>query len=106
MQPVSDTAARALSLLLPLLPGLVAGYLLGRMARKALSTALMLAVFAVAVLFLVGHFAADMSAVASWLQTASSWAGERLAGTKQYLAAILPTAAALGFGFKLGLGRR
>lgn len=37
---MEDIAARLASFILPLLPGLAVGYLLGRFARHALSTAL------------------------------------------------------------------
>ncbi len=103
---MSDIGARLVSFILPLLPGLAIGFVLGRFARKALSTAIMVAAGIALVLFLVGHFGGDTSIVKSWLEEASVWAGEQLTGFGEYLAAIVPTVAALGIGFKLGLGRR
>lgn len=103
---MSDLGARLLSFILPLLPGLVIGFAIGRLARKALSTALLIGGAVALVLFLVGHFGGDTAAVKSWLEEASAWAGEKLTGVGQYLAAIVPTIAALGIGFKIGLGRR
>jgi uncharacterized membrane protein (Fun14 family) len=102
---MSDLGARILSFVLPVLPGLIIGFFLGRLARKAFGTALLIAGGLVAVMLLVGYFGGDVSVVGDFLKTASSWAGEQLTGIKQYLAAMLPTAAAIGIGFKLGLGR-
>jgi uncharacterized membrane protein (Fun14 family) len=102
---MSDVGSQILSFALPLLPGFAAGFFLGRLARKALMTALLIAGGIVVVLFLIGHFGGDISGVTSWLKSTSAWAGEQLEGAKQYLAAILPTAAALAVGFKVGLGR-
>ncbi len=102
---MSDIGSQILAFVLPLLPGFLAGYLLGRFARKALTTALLIAGGIVFVLFLIGHFGGDVSGVRAWLESASAWAGEQLDGARQYLAAILPTAAAIAVGFKFGLGR-
>jgi uncharacterized membrane protein (Fun14 family) len=102
---MADLGARLVAFILPLLPGFLVGYFLGRLARKAFGTALLLAVGVVAALFLVGHFGGDVSIAADFFSWASSWAGETLSGVKQYLAAIVPTAAAMGLGFKVGLGR-
>ena len=100
-----DIVSQILAFVLPLLPGFLAGFLLGRFARKALTTALLIAGGVVLVLFLVGHFGGDVSGIRVWLESTSAWAGEKLEGTRQYLAAVLPTAAAIAVGFKLGLGR-
>lgn len=103
---MNDLGDRLVSFFLPLLPGFLIGYVLGRLAKKAFGTALLLAGGFVALLFVVGHFSGDMSIVGDYFELVSSWAGEKLTGIKQYLAAILPTAAAIGIGFKVGLGRR
>jgi hypothetical protein len=100
-----EIVARLLAFIGPLLPGFFVGFFLGRLARKAFGTALSIAAGLVAILFLAGHFGADLSIVSDFLNWASSWAGDTLTGIKQYLAAILPTAAAVGVGFKVGLGR-
>ena len=103
---MSDITARIMAFVLPLLPGFLAGFVIGRIARKALSKALLVAAGLAVVLFLLGRFGVDTSTVTSWLELGSSWAGDQLEGAQQYLAAILPTAAAIGVGFKVGLGRR
>lgn len=103
---MSDIAGQVMSLVAPLLPGFLAGFFLGRVARKALSKAMLIAGGAFLVLFLLGRFGVDTSTMESWVQAGSSWAGEQLEGVKQYLAALLPTAAAVGVGFKVGLGRK
>jgi uncharacterized membrane protein (Fun14 family) len=95
-----------MSLVGPLSPGFLAGFFLGRVARKALSKAMLIAGGAIVLVFLLGRFGVDTSTMESWLQAGSSWAGERLEGVKQYLAALAPTAAAVGVGFKVGLGRK
>ena len=100
-----DFVSQLLSFVVPLLPGFLAGFVLGRFARKTLTTALLIAGGIVLVLFLVGHFGGDVSGVRAWLESTSAWAGDKLEGTKQYLAAILPTATAIAVGFKFGLGR-
>jgi uncharacterized membrane protein (Fun14 family) len=103
---MSDLTARIMAFVVPLLPGFLAGFVIGRIARQALSKALLVAGGVALVLFLLGRFGVDTSTITGWLQLGSSWAGEQLEGAKQYLAAILPTAAAIGVGFKVGLGRR
>jgi uncharacterized membrane protein (Fun14 family) len=103
---MEDLTARLTSFILPLLPGLVAGYLLGRLARKAFSTALFIALGMAVVVLALALFGADVSFVRDWLETGSAWAGEKLSGARQYLAALLPPLAALGIGFKIGLGKR
>lgn len=102
---MEDLLARIMSFVLPLLPGLIAGFLLGRLAKKALGTALLIAGAIAVIVFLLGYFGADVSIVKDWLESGSSWAGEQLSGIKQYLAATLPPLAALGIGFKIGLAR-
>lgn len=102
---MEDIFARATAFVVPLLPGFIAGFLLGRFARKALGTALFIAAGVVLVALAVGYFAGDVSLVGDWLQTGSSWAGETLSGFTQTVAALLPPIAALGIGFKVGLGR-
>jgi len=100
-----EFGARLLAFIVPLLPGFLVGYLLGRLARKAFGTALLIAAGIVAALFLIGHFGGDVSMAGDFFRWASSWAGETLTGIGEYLAAIVPTAAAMGVGFKVGLGR-
>ena len=102
---MEDIAARLASFILPLLPGLAVGYLLGRFARHALSTALLMAAGLAVLLLLLASIGADVSFVRDWLQAGSSWAGEQLSGVKQALAALLPPLAALGIGFKIGLAK-
>lgn len=102
---MAEFGSRVVAFIWPLLPGFLVGFLLGRLARKAFGTALLIAAGFVGILFLVGHFGGDMSIVRDYFELASSWAGEKLTGMKQYLAAIVPTAAALGIGFKIGLSR-
>lgn len=102
---MEDLVPRVASFVVPLLPGFFLGFLLGRFARNALGTALLIAGVLAGAVFLLGHFGADVSIVKDWLSAGSSWAGEQLSGMKQYLAAIVPPIAALGFGFKFGFGR-
>jgi uncharacterized membrane protein (Fun14 family) len=102
---MEDIGARIVAFILPLLPGFIAGYFLGRFAREALGTALLIAAGVAAAALAVAYFAGDVSLVADWLRTGSSWAGEKLSGFGQYVAALLPPIAALGIGFKIGLGR-
>ena len=103
---MSDLTAKIVAFVVPLLPGFLAGFVLGRIAKNALSKALLVAAGVAVLLFLLGRFGLDTSTVTEWLRLGSSWAGEQLEGVTQYLAAILPTAAAVGVGFKVGLGRR
>ena len=102
---MEEVAEQAISLLIPIMPGLVLGFFLGVVARKALSTALMIAAVLILGVLLAAYLGAEISAITDWLRTASSWAGGQLSDTRQYLAAVLPTLAGLGVGFKLGLGR-
>jgi uncharacterized membrane protein (Fun14 family) len=102
---MSEIGARILAFVLPLLPGFLIGYFLGRIAGKAFSKALLTGGAIVVVLFLLGRYGIDTSTMQDWLRSASSWAGDQLEGAAQYLAAILPPVAALGIGFRFGLGR-
>jgi uncharacterized membrane protein (Fun14 family) len=102
---MSEIGARVLAFIVPLLPGFLIGYFLGRIAGKALSKALLIGGAIFVVLFLLGRYGVDTSTMKDWLQAASSWAGERLEGVAQYVAALLPPIAALGIGFRIGMGR-
>lgn len=100
-----DVIAKIAAFVMPLLPGFFAGYLLGRLARSALRTALLIGGGVALALFALAHFGVDTSTLEGWLRLGSSWAGEKLQGAKQYLAAVLPAAAALAVGFKIGMAR-
>ena len=103
---MSDIGSQVAAFLLPMVPGFLAGFVLGKLAKKALSKALLIAGGVFLALYLAGRFGLDTSTAEELLAAGSSWAGDRLTGLKQYVAAILPTAAAVGVGFKFGFGRR
>lgn len=103
---MSDTGSQILALVAPMVPGFVVGFLLGKVAKKALKKALLIAGGIFLALYLGGRFGLDTSTAEGMLEAGSSWAGDKLTGFKQTVAAMLPTAAALGIGFKVGFGRR
>ncbi len=103
---MSDIGSQVIAFILPLAPGFLAGFLLGKVAKKAFTKALLIAGGIFLALYLGGRFGMDTSTAERLLETGSSWAGDKLTGVKQYLAAVLPTAAAVGVGFKVGFGRR
>jgi uncharacterized membrane protein (Fun14 family) len=89
-----------------MVPGFLVGFFLGKIAKEAFTKALLIAGGIFLALYLGGRFGLDTSTAEDLLDAGSSWAGDKLEGFKQYVAAMLPTAAALGIGFKVGFGRR
>ena len=102
---MEDLLAKIIGFTVPLLPGFVLGFVLGSLAKEALTTALMIAAGIAVILFLTAQLGGDISFVADWLEAGSSWAGDNLSGVGQKIAAILPPIAAVGIGFKVGMSR-
>jgi uncharacterized membrane protein (Fun14 family) len=103
---MSDIGSQVIAFVSPMIPGFLVGLLLGKIDKKALTKALLIAAGIFLALYLGGRFGLDTSTAVDLLEAGSSWAGDKLTGFKQYMAAILPTAAAVGVGFKVGFGRR
>jgi uncharacterized membrane protein (Fun14 family) len=84
----------------------LSGFFIGWGARRAIrltSVIIGVAVAATGVLVWLGW---DMSAVQSWLNSTSAWAGENIEGAGRYLASLLPSAGAAGIGGVFGFKRK
>lgn len=88
--------------LLALAPSFIGGWLIGRIARRALRTTLVLTGLVLAAVYLAGRLGLDAGAVEAWVRSASSWAGDNIEGAGRSLVALLPAAGAAGAGGWLG----
>ena len=80
----------------------VAGFVLGKIARKTVRTAAVVAGIAALGIFLLGRYGIDGSGAAQWVDAGSAWVGENVEGGGRYLASLLPSAGAAAVGGFLG----
>jgi uncharacterized membrane protein (Fun14 family) len=92
--------------LLALAPSFLAGWLIGKLARKAMRTTLLVTGLVLVGVYLAGRAGFDAGAVEAWVRNASSWAGENIEGAQRSLAALLPSAGSAAAGGFLGFGGR
>lgn len=93
--------------LVALAPSFLGGWLIGKLARKAMRTTLLVTGLVLVAASLAGWAGFDAGAVEAWVRNASSWAGENIEGAQRSLAALLPSAGAAAVGGFLGFkGRR
>ena len=84
----------------------LAGFFIGWGARRAIRLTSIITGLAVAAVGLVVYLGWDASAVQSWLNATSSWAGENIESAGHYLVSLLPSAGAAGVGGVLGFKRK
>lgn len=84
----------------------LAGFFIGWGARRAIRLTSIITGLAVAAVGLVVYLGWDASAVQSWLNSTSSWAGENIESAGHYLVSLLPSAGAAGVGGVLGFKRK
>ena len=76
----------------------LAGFFIGWGARRAIKLTTMITGIAIAATGLLIWLGWDMSAVQSWLNSVSAWAGTHIEGAGHYLVSLLPSAGAAGAG--------
>lgn len=84
----------------------LAGFLIGWGVRRAIKLTTMITGIAVAAIGLLVWLGWDVSAVQSWLNSTSEWAGGHIEGAGHYLVSLLPSAGAAGAGGVLGFKRK
>jgi uncharacterized membrane protein (Fun14 family) len=84
----------------------LAGFFIGWGARRAIKLTSILTGLAIAAIGALVWLGWDMSAVQSWLNSTSAWAGENIEGAGRYLVSLLPSASAAGVGGVLGFKRK
>ena len=84
----------------------LAGFFIGWGARRAIKLTTMITGAAVAATGLLVWLGWDVSAIESWLNSTSAWAGESIEGAGHYLVSLLPSAGAAGVGGVLGFKRK
>jgi uncharacterized membrane protein (Fun14 family) len=84
----------------------IAGFLLGRLARRTLKTAAIVGGIALLVIFVLGRFGVDGSAAEQWVGASSDWIGTNVEGASRYVASLLPSATAATIGGFLGFRRK
>jgi hypothetical protein len=89
-----------------LAPSFFGGWLVGRLARRALKTTMLVASGFLLLVWIAGRLGLDAGFVKTWVDGASSWAGENIDGARRSLAALLPSATAAAVGGWLGFGRK
>ena len=80
----------------------IAGFIIGRIARKTITTAAIVAAVVMLGIYLLGRFGIDGSTASHWIDTGSAWVGETVEGGGRYLASLLPSAGAAAVGGLLG----
>lgn len=83
----------------------IAGFIIGRIARKTITTAAIVAAVAMLGIYLLGRFGVDGSNASQWVDAGSAWVGETVEGGGRYLASFLPSAGAAAVGGFLGFKR-
>lgn len=99
---MTDLIARFGPQIAAVVPSFVLGYIAGRLAKKALVKALLIAGAAILVLAAVGVIGLDRPTLQGWLQSGSAWLHDNLDGPARYLAALLPSAVAATAGAAAG----
>ncbi len=91
---------------LSLLVSFVGGWVIGRTARRALGTTMLVTGVILALLAVLGRFGIGGSMADQWVRSGSAWLGANVEGTARYLGALLPAAAAATAGGLLGFRRK
>ena len=84
----------------------LAGFFIGWGARRAIKLTSIVTGLAVAAVGALAWLGWDASAIQSWLNSTSAWAGESIEGARHYLVSLLPSASAAGVGGVLGFKRK
>jgi len=84
----------------------IAGFLLGKLARRTLKTAAIVGGIALLAIFVLGRFGVDGSAAEQWVGASSEWIGTNVEGASRYVASLLPSATAAAVGGFLGFRRK
>jgi uncharacterized membrane protein (Fun14 family) len=84
----------------------LAGFFFGWGARWAIKLTSIVTGLAVAAVGALAWLGWDATAIQSWLNSTSAWAGESIEGARQYLVSLLPSASAAGVGGVLGFKRK
>ena len=84
----------------------IAGFLIGRIARRTMKTAAIVAGIALLVIFVLGRFGVDGSTAEQWVSASSEWVSTNVEGAGRYAASLLPSATAATIGGFLGFGRK
>jgi len=82
------------------------GFFIGWGARRALKLTSIITGLAIAATGALVWLGWDTSAVQSWLNSTSAWAGESIEGAQHYLVSLLPSGSAAGVGGVLGFKRK
>jgi uncharacterized membrane protein (Fun14 family) len=93
-------------ILLSLLVSFLGGWVIGRTARRALATTMLVTGVILALLALVGRIGVDGSTADQWVRSGSAWLGTNIEGAGRYLAALLPAATAATVGGVLGFRKK
>ena len=91
---------------LALAPSFLGGWVIGFLARRALRTTMLVAAGFLFLVWVAGRIGLDAGIVETWIDSASSWAGDNIDGVRRSLAALLPSATAAAVGGWLGFGRK
>jgi len=102
-----------LSLLQPYAPAIMAlagsftgGFLVGWFARRTFGKTIFITGLVIAAIGLLIKFGVGGSALEDWVHASVGWVNASTEGTKRYLAALIPSAAAAGTGFFKGFRRK
>lgn len=80
----------------------IAGFVIGKIARKTLRTAAIVAAITGLVVFFLGRYGIDGSGAEQWVDAGSAWVGDNVKEGGRYLASLLPAAGAAIAGGLLG----
>jgi uncharacterized membrane protein (Fun14 family) len=93
-------------ILLSLLVSFVGGWVIGRTARRALATTMLVTGVILALLAVLGRLGVDGSIADQWVRSGSGWLGANIEGAGRYLATLLPAATAATAGGLLGFRKK
>ncbi len=80
----------------------IAGFVIGKIARKTIRTAAIVAGITALVVVFLGRYGIDGSGAEQWVDAGSAWVGDNVEGGGRYLASLLPSAGAAIVGGLLG----
>jgi uncharacterized membrane protein (Fun14 family) len=93
-------------ILLSLLVSFAGGWVIGRTARRALGTTMLVTGVILVLVAVLGRLGIGGSMADEWVRSGSAWLGSNIEGAGRYLAALLPAATAATAGGLLGFRRK
>ena len=90
------------AVLLPLLPSLLFGLLVGMGIKRALRVTVIVAALAIVAAVVLAKYGLDSGMIEDWARSSASWIGDNAEGAGRYIAAFAPSIAAAVVGGIIG----